>query len=320
MKRKLLTAGTLLLLAACSTGENVATLNNGSISKDELYQTLLQTSGPNALYALLLQKIAVNNVTDKEALNKSVNEYINQLTQQNGGPESFAKTIKQNGFADAEAFRQYVYTNQAVAQVLKEKTVVSDEEVKAAYDKWEAPIKASHILVADETLAKSLIEKINAGEDFAALAKEHSTDTGTKENGGSLGAFKPTAMVPEFASVVKNMKTGEISQTPVKTTFGFHVIKVEENNGKRSFDEEKEIIKQEVLETKASDSQNRQTIFQELLKQANVQISNEYLKNALDPVINGSGNVPAVSQGATPTGDVTTTASQTSASEQSTSK
>ena len=87
---------------------------------------------------------------------------------------------------------------------------------------------ARHILVASEDEAKKIIEELNKGGDFAALAKAHSTDSGAAQ-GGDLGFFKKGDMVPEFAAAAFALKAGEITTTPVHTQYGWHIIKVEEH-------------------------------------------------------------------------------------------
>ncbi|MEE9350915.1 MAG: peptidylprolyl isomerase [Thiotrichaceae bacterium] len=109
---------------------------------------------------------------------------------------------------------------------------VSDEEIKAAYDesmKGQATdeFKARHILVEKEDDAKALIKELADGGDFEKLAKEKSTGP-SGPNGGDLGWFKPQTMVPPFAKAVESMKKGDVSKEPVKTSFGFHVIKLED--------------------------------------------------------------------------------------------
>jgi peptidyl-prolyl cis-trans isomerase C len=110
---------------------------------------------------------------------------------------------------------------------------VTDAAVKARFDKDaaskppEQEIHASHILVANEADAKKIIAELNAGADFATLAKQNSTDPGGK-SGGDLGWFKKDDMVPEFSAAAFALKPGEITQTPVHTQFGWHVIKLEE--------------------------------------------------------------------------------------------
>ncbi|TNM59647.1 peptidylprolyl isomerase [Aliirhizobium smilacinae] len=109
----------------------------------------------------------------------------------------------------------------------------TDAEVKARYDKEIAAlpkqeeVKAAHILVKTEDEAKAIIAKLDKGEDFAKLAKENSQDS-NKDDGGDLGWFGPGRMVPEFEEVAFGLEKGAYTKTPVKTQFGFHVIKVED--------------------------------------------------------------------------------------------
>ncbi len=88
-------------------------------------------------------------------------------------------------------------------------------------------IKAAHILVDDEKLAKSIIKKLNSGADFADLAKENSKD-GSSENGGELGYFSKADVVAPFAEAAFATKVGGYTKAPVKSDFGYHIIKVEE--------------------------------------------------------------------------------------------
>ena len=97
------------------------------------------------------------------------------------------------------------------------------EQNKTSFDQKEE-VRARHILVKTEDQAKEIKEKISAGEDFAQLAKEHSTDEMTKESGGDLGFFGKGKMVKEFEEEAFGLGIGEISN-PVKTDYGYHLIK-----------------------------------------------------------------------------------------------
>ena len=110
---------------------------------------------------------------------------------------------------------------------------ISDDEIKAAYDERVTKLaskeyNARHILVKTEDEAKAIIKELDDGADFEKLAKEKSTGP-SGANGGSLGWFKAKTMVPAFANAVKAMAKGDISKEPVKTQFGFHIIKVEDS-------------------------------------------------------------------------------------------
>lgn len=111
--------------------------------------------------------------------------------------------------------------------------VVKPEDIKARYDKEiaalpkEEEIRARHILVKTEEEAKAVIAELDAGKDFAAVAKEKSTDP-NKDDGGDLGYFGKGRMVKEFEAAAFGLEKGAYTKTPVKTDFGWHVIKVED--------------------------------------------------------------------------------------------
>jgi peptidyl-prolyl cis-trans isomerase C len=125
-----------------------------------------------------------------------------------------------------------ILTDMALRQKIK--PMVTEAKVKEAYNaviskqKPEEEVRARHILVKTEEEAKAIIEQINKGGDFAKIAEEKSADKGSATNGGDLGYFTQAVMVPAFAKAAFAMKNGEVSKTPVKTDFGWHVIKVED--------------------------------------------------------------------------------------------
>lgn len=100
------------------------------------------------------------------------------------------------------------------------------EENKATFTQCASGRAVSHILVADEEKADSIKKQLNEGADFAKLAKKNSTDPGSKANGGSLGCYVEGQFVTEFDNVAKSLAFGTISD-PVKTEFGFHIIKAD---------------------------------------------------------------------------------------------
>jgi peptidyl-prolyl cis-trans isomerase C len=117
------------------------------------------------------------------------------------------------------------------------KTALTDQALHQTYDEavksmaGQEEVRARHILVQGEDEAKAILEQLKKGADFATLAKEKSKDPGAAE-GGDLGYFTKDQMVPEFADVAFKMYPGQLSN-PVKTQFGWHVIKLEDKRTKQ---------------------------------------------------------------------------------------
>jgi peptidyl-prolyl cis-trans isomerase C len=160
---------------------------------------------------------------------------------------------------------------------------IKDADIKARYDAEVAKlppveeVRARHILVKTEDEAKAVIKELGEGKDFAELAKAKSTDP-NKSDGGDLGYFKKGMMVPEFETAAFGMNKGDVSKEPVKTQFGFHVIKVEDkrNAPPPEFEQVKDQVKQIVLRDK----------YMELLKTtksgAKIEIDDPALKKLYD--------------------------------------
>ena len=113
---------------------------------------------------------------------------------------------------------------------------VSDAAVRAAYDTLKAQTdknaakneyRAAHILVSEESLAKSILADLKKKKPFAALAKKHSKDPGSAKQGGNMDWMTGDDLVPEFAQALAGMKAGQLLETPVKTQFGWHIIRLE---------------------------------------------------------------------------------------------
>jgi peptidyl-prolyl cis-trans isomerase C len=118
------------------------------------------------------------------------------------------------------------------------KSQATDEELRKVYDEAmknmssEEEVRASHILLETEDEAKAILDQIKGGADFAELAKEKSKDPSAKEGGGDLGYFAKGQMVPEFSEVAFKMYPGQVSN-PVKSQFGWHIIKLEDKRNRQ---------------------------------------------------------------------------------------
>ncbi len=176
---------------------------------------------------------------------------------------------------------------------------VTPEEVKARYDKEVASIPkqeeahARHILVKTEEEAKAIIADLDKGKDFAEIAKEKSEDS-NKDEGGDLGWFGRGRMVPEFEEAAFGLEKGAYTKTPVKSQFGFHVIKLEEKRDAPPppFEQVEDQVKQLVMRDKYLALINKAKSDQP------VEIVDEALKKGYDEVnkMQETGEAPAPGQ------------------------
>lgn len=134
--------------------------------------------------------------------------------------------------AQMELLRQTVLIRE-LFEDFRKKNPVTDTEAKAEYDRFKAQssgteYRARHILVEAEDEAKKLIEQIKGGAKFEELAKKSSKDPGSGANGGDLDFAKPDSYVPEFSKALVALKKGEMTEAPVKSQFGFHIIRLDD--------------------------------------------------------------------------------------------
>lgn len=149
---------------------------------------------------------------------------------------------KEKEFQDTiKDFKKVTLISTLLKNEIEGKAKVDTKEIRDFYDKHQdefmtgLEVKASHILVNAETEAEDVLKRIQNGEGFSKLAEELSMDKGTAKNGGDLGFFGRGRMVPEFEKAVFSLKPGETSR-PVKTKFGYHIIKVTDKKEGRTRD------------------------------------------------------------------------------------
>ena len=204
---------------------------------------------------IIAEKAASNNIgVDEGELEELYEENHLRLMEED---EDYKKMIEDNKI-DGDFIKAQMRKNllgYKYKTFYLDKVEITDETARAFYDEngelfHMEEIKARHILVDEEQLAKDIIKKIDEGEDFAELAMEYSTEPGAQESGGDLGYFsRDVNFVPEFKEAVFALEVGQVSE-PVKTEFGYHIItvedKVEENV---EFEEVIEGIKYSLKET-----------------------------------------------------------------------
>jgi peptidyl-prolyl cis-trans isomerase C len=220
-------AATILLLAAgctktdtadAATAKPVATVNGTAISQDVF-----------DLYVKARHKGKTAADLTPEERTETIDELIGMYV---GAQEA----KKQNLTTGEDGARIELVNTSSMTELLFKKFVAgkepTEEELKAEYDSRVAELPkvefhARHILVDDEAKAKDLIAQIDKGASFEKLAKENSKD-GSATEGGDLGWFMASQMVKPFADALQQLEIGKYTATPVKSEFGWHIIKLEE--------------------------------------------------------------------------------------------
>lgn len=211
-------------------------------------------------------------VSDQE-IDRQIGDFRTNIAASGGTIEDAVES--QLGFPSVESteFRQFV-TYIVAQQKLGETLVTTDtvrqqvtEQVMAETKRMVEKADVQHILVETEDEAKQVIERLDAGEAFEDLAKELSTDPGSKDNGGKYEGIQRGQFVPEFEQAMfEDLEPGETTQTPVQTQFGYHVIRLISRTEGPALSEEEAtlLIEQQIGQQLA---QERQLAVSELLDQ-----------------------------------------------------
>lgn len=195
----------------------------------------------------------------------STPEMANAIREELISREVLAQAAKKKGLdkdatvsAQMEMARQAVLIRAFFDDYVKANPI-SDAVLKSNYDQFVAQMgdkeyKARHILVDKEEDAKAIIASLKRGESFEKIAKEKSKDTGSKDNGGDLDWGPAGRYVPEFGNAMKALQKGQITETPVKSPFGFHVIRLDDVKAMKvpTFDEVKDNLRQRLQQEQVS--------------------------------------------------------------------
>ncbi|MGH1404467.1 MAG: peptidylprolyl isomerase [Alphaproteobacteria bacterium] len=184
------------------------------------------------LFPMALEQLVTNKIIDKKADGADL--------------DSDEEVVKQLALAKAQIVRTR-FLDKVVSEGITEDRV--KEEYQTYLDNFPEieEVKAAHILVDDEKLAKDLIKKLNKGENFADLAQENSKD-GSAADGGNLGYFAKNEVVPQFAEAAFALENGKYSKKPIQSDFGYHIIRVDEKRIRPAaeFEQIKPSIEQEL--------------------------------------------------------------------------
>lgn len=235
-----------------------ASIDGEKIGMDELHELLVTQYGADGVNTLIAQKIVEKEIAknDIKVTDKEIEAELAEYQEYYGGEESFNSVLESSGVKLADV-KEDIKRNVATNKLLEDRIEITDEEMKTYFEENKAQygqaeqVQASHILVEDEATAKEVKEKLDAGEDFADLAKEYSTDS-SSESGGDLGYFGKGEMVAEFEEAAFSMEIGEISE-PVKSEHGYHIIKVVDKKEAKDavYEDVKDEVKDAIFDTKA---------------------------------------------------------------------
>ncbi|HWQ88648.1 MAG TPA: peptidylprolyl isomerase [Desulfitobacteriaceae bacterium] len=258
------------------------TTEQGKEGLTQLKNQMLQRLIDSTLFTQDVKKLGLK--TDDPLVKTEEENIRNNI----GSEEKFQEVLKQQGMTETELLNYLALYLHQTADI-----TLSDSEIKTYYDSnqekynEQEQVKASHILVQTEEEAKQIIAELNAGGDFAQLAKDKSTDTGSKDSGGDLGYFSKGQMVTAFETAAFAQTVGTYSAEPVKTDYGYHIIYVVDHKQPKvySYDEIKDKVAQDALKQAKDDK--FQSYYDELRKNAQLEYAAGY--NPETPITTEAG-------------------------------
>lgn len=234
-----------------------ATVNGEKVTKQELYDAMYKQGGQATLDSLISEKLVAQEV-DKAKVKvdeAAIDAELTQIKGQFPDEAQFNSAMEQSGFT-LDSLKAEIRKNQEISKIFESKMDLSDAKLKEYFDKnveqYNSPeqLMISHILVEKQEDADKILADLKGGADFAAVAKEKSTDPGSKDNGGSLGSFigRGQGLDQAFEDAAFKLNKGEMSGV-VQSSFGFHIIKVMDKKEavQANFDKQKDDVKKNMV-------------------------------------------------------------------------
>lgn len=243
-----LIAGALALTSAIAFAENAQAPAAPAANKPIVVNGV--TIGSDKI-EFLIREMTANGQPDSPELRDNVRKQL--VTSLILSQEAVKNGVDKEADVAArmELMRQSILARAQVMSYLKTNPI-TDDKLKALYEERKAAqtsheVKARHILVKTEAEAKTVLAALKKGKKFEDLAKKHSLDPGSKDNGGELGWQNPATYVPEFSEALTKLEKGQISPNAVKTSFGFHIIqKQDERENAPSLEQMKPHLQREL--------------------------------------------------------------------------
>ncbi|MBL3645395.1 peptidylprolyl isomerase [Peribacillus frigoritolerans] len=251
----LIIAGIMAFAMISSMDKTIASIDGEKINEDELYDALVAGYGADTLDLLITNKL-VELEAEKAGIkikDEEIQKEIDVMVESYGDEKSLKEQLEASG-SSMDALKKDIVVYLQTKKLVEPRITVTDDEISTYFEDNKdtfaqaEQVEASHILVEDEKTAKKVAKELAAGGDFAKLAAEYSTDTETADNGGSLGYFGKGDMAEEFEDVAFDLDINKVSD-PVKTEYGYHIIKVtgKKEAKKANLEDSKEVIKETLL-------------------------------------------------------------------------
>lgn len=278
--------GTGLLSGCTNAGEKTAvSYKGGTISEQEVMDSLKKMQGADsAVQQLIVYQVFEDKYGD-DVSTKEIDSQYDQTKKQLG--DSFDSQLKSAGYTE-QTFKDSIKQSLAFQEGLKKHIKLTDEDLKTAWESFHPEVEAQIIQVASEDDAKDVKKAADKGDDFSKLAKDKSTDTTTKEDGGKVKFDSTTTTVPaEVKEAAFKLKDGQVSDVITSTnastyTTEYYVVKMVKNQNKgNDMDKYKKELKEIATDTKLSDSTFQNEVIGEVLKDANVKIKDKDFENVL---------------------------------------
>ncbi|HEM3438430.1 peptidylprolyl isomerase PrsA [Streptococcus suis] len=280
-------------LAACSNAadKDIITMKGDTITVSEFYEKVKTNSqAQQVLLSMVISNVFEEQYGDKVTA-KEVNKEYDQMAEKLG--DSFTVALSSAGFTE-ESYKEHIRTNKLVEYAVKQaaEKELTDENYKAAYDDYTPEVTARVIKLTDEAKAKEVLAAAQAtGADFAQLAKDNSTDTATKDNGGEVKFDSTSTTVPtEVQKAVFALDAGQVGASVISAvdtyTTSYYVVKLEAKSEKSAkWEDYKDKLKEIILAQKQSDSSFVATVLKEALQKANVKVKDSAFQNLLSQYV-----------------------------------
>lgn len=282
-------------LAACSSSadKDIITMKGSTISVSEFYdQVKYNSQAQQVLLSMIIGEVFEKEYGDKVSA-QEVDDAYNDMAEQYG--DSFASALASAGLTE-ETYKDQIRTNKLVEYAVKKaaEKELTDDAYKSAYEAYTPEVTARIIRLDDETKAKEVLASAQAeGADFAQLAKDNSTDTNTKDDGGKITFDSSSTILPtEVQTAIFALDAGQVGASVISVldtstyTTSYYVVKLESKTEKSdNWKDYKDKLKEIILVEKQADSTFVSNVIKTALQDANVKVKDSAFQNLLSQYI-----------------------------------